>query len=157
MTLRCAVQFDKRADDLAADRAELADLDALSRTRALSDAESIRLEKLICAVDKPAALYAKVRKDHAAVSLVINRIIDRAAKHAKCTSGEIKGTSQDKRLCRLRAAISYEAARRDIGVTAIARSLGHRNHTTIISAIRRAQHLKAEPGFVDTLKILEAA
>lgn len=74
----------------------------------------------------------------------MGRIIEFAGVAFSVADGAILGATRSERVCRARFAIAW-VAREAFGLssTVIGRSLGDRDHSTILSAQRRAQEMRA--------------
>lgn len=79
--------------------------------------------------------------------------IERASAATGYKLADLRGPSRIPDLCRVRFAIMDAMRRKGMTLPAIGRAL-HRDHTTILSGLRRAEYLRAEPDFMKLVETL---
>ncbi|MDT9600051.1 helix-turn-helix domain-containing protein [Sphingosinicella rhizophila] len=86
-------------------------------------------------------------------SSVMNQLVARAEAVTGIEAGSLRARARETLICHVRFAVMALARERGLGLARIAKGLGGRDHSTIISGLKRAEALRADPDFA---KLLEA-
>lgn len=130
-------------------------LDALSRRRALTDAESFQLERAI-KVERVIETRLRQKREYKrrfdAGCGVVRKLIEEAARLTGHSYEQIIGSDGARRLARVRFAIMKVAKEQGKSLPQIGHVLSGRDHSTVLSGIRRATEMEAiDPDFAELL------
>lgn len=86
---------------------------------------------------------------------IVSQLIDRAASVTQYSRTDIISVRREAPLCHVRFAIMKLAKERGVSLPRIGRALGDRDHTTVISGVRRAKQLSNDPDFARLIADLD--
>ena len=87
---------------------------------------------------------------------VMNQLVEKASRVTQFRPAAIRGPSRERSVAHVRFALMALAREKGLSTPAIARGLGRKDHTTVLSGLQRAAVLRNDPDFSALVQALEA-